>query len=58
MSLKEKLILVTTYSLFTLFLYAYLPSAGVKTVRFVFGPTPALVSALTYTSYIVNGTRL
>lgn len=40
------------------FIYAYLPSEGVKTVRFVFGPTPALVSAPTYTSYMVNGTRL
>lgn len=46
------------YNPSTSLLYSYLPSAGVKTVRFVFGPTPALVSAPTYTSYVVNGTRL
>lgn len=57
-ALKGKLKPLITFNPFVLPLYAYLPSAGVKTVRLVFGPTPALVSAPTYTSYVVKGTRL
>lgn len=36
----------------------FLPSGGVNTEIFDLGPIPALVSAATYTSYIVNGVRL
>lgn len=57
-ALKGKLKPFITFNAFVLPLWAYSPSAGVKTVRLVFGPSPALVSALTYTSYVANGTRL
>lgn len=36
----------------------FLPSGGVNIEIFALGPIPALVSAATYTSYVVNGVRL